>query len=66
MPPPRKERLRSQVSLGEQVDEMPSEHGLGCHRRRELKLSSPAMVRRDLDEQFLDVVDADGVEERLP
>ena len=54
------------VVCGEQLDEMPSEHGLGRHRRRERELSLQAMVRRDLGEQFLDIVDADGVEERLP
>ena len=49
----------------EQLDEMPSKHRLGRHRRRECELSLEAMVWRNLGEQLLDIVDADGVEERL-
>ena len=64
MPPPRKLRFRSQVSLRASMStHVPPQRGLGDERRRQLERALQAMRGRDLGEERLDVGGADGLEQ---
>ena len=64
MPPPRKLRFRSQVSLrASRSSRCRRSAGLGGERRRQLERALHAVRGRDLREERLDVGDADRVEQ---